>query len=145
MKRSVGTLVLVAGLLVAAAPAPKDDAAHKEADRMQGTWKAVSIETGGKADKSASAASARLVIDKDTLTFTERDQVVLAGTFKLDPTRRAIDVSLTQGPDTWRELHGIYELDRDTLKCCLARADQKERPTHFWTWRTTNLLVTLKR
>ena len=138
MRRSLAML-LVVGLLVAAAPAPKPT------DKLQGSWRVISFETAGKSDKSHSAADSRLAVDKDTLTFTERGQVVFAGTFKLDPPHRAIDVTLTQGPDAGRELRGIYEFDGDTLRCCLARPDQKERPTRFWTWRTTHLLVTAKK
>jgi uncharacterized protein (TIGR03067 family) len=52
--------------------------------------------------------------------------------FTIDPTRKpkAIDFVGLEGPATGQKLHGIYELDGDTVRFCLAPAD-KDRPTDF--------------
>jgi uncharacterized protein (TIGR03067 family) len=141
--------VLVAGLLIGAAPGPKEDDAKKEVERLQGTWKAVSIEDDGKAVNDTKGF--HLVIEKETLTINADVEAVLKGTFKLDLSKkpRTIDVTITEGKGdraTGKQLHGIYELDKETLKWCTAEPGGKERPTEFGTKAgTKHALFTLKR
>src|SRR5262249_21894296 len=109
---------LVAGLLLCAAPAPGDDA-KKDQEALQGTWKVVSVEDRGKADRPPDGFV--LVFETDTFTLRDNKEAVVVGTFKLDPSKKpkAIDVTISRGgknENIGKELRGIYEVDKDTLK-----------------------------
>jgi uncharacterized protein (TIGR03067 family) len=140
---------LSVALLLAAAPDPKDDA-KKDQEALQGTWRPVSSEQGGK-DQTDEAKDHTLTFEKDTFTVKKGDEVRVKGTFKLDPSKKpkAIDMTVTQGPrddDKGKELHGIYELDKDTLKWCTSEPGGEARPKGFATKEgTKDLLVTLKK
>ncbi len=119
--------ILVAALL--AADSKKDEEA------LQGTWKPVASEQGGK-DQTEEAKEHVLIFEKDTFTVKRGDEVALKGTFKVDPSKKpkTIDMTVTQGrrdEDKGKEIHGIYELDGDTLKWCTSRPGNKERPKEF--------------
>ncbi len=79
------------------------------------------------------------------------DEVVVKGTFKLDPTKKpkTIDMTVTEGrreQDQGKELHGIYELTKDGLKWCTSEPGGTERPKEFATKEgTRDLFVTLKK
>jgi uncharacterized protein (TIGR03067 family) len=59
-------------------------------------------------------------------------KVVARGTSKIDPTSkpRAIDLTQTEGQGKGKTSRGIYEVEGDTRKVCIAEAG-KERPTTF--------------
>jgi uncharacterized protein (TIGR03067 family) len=139
---------LAAGLLLAA-DAKKDDA-KKDQEALQGIWRPVSAEQGGK-EQGDEAKEHALIFDKDTFTVKKGDEVMVKGTFKLDPSKKPklIDMTVTEGrrdDDKGKELHGIYELDKESLKWCTCEPGGKERPTEFKTKEgTRELLVTLKK
>ncbi len=136
--------ILAAALLVAADDAKKDQAG------LQGTWKPVSSEQNGK-DTTDEGKEHTLIFEKDTFTVKRGDNVMIKGTFKLDPSKKpkTIDMTVTEGrrdEDKGKELHGIYELDGDTLKWCTGQPGTTERPTEFSTKAGgKELLVTLKK
>src|SRR5262245_22717960 len=134
MKRYI-VMVLVAGLLLAA-DAKKDDA-KKDQEALQGSWRPVSSEQGGK-DQTEEAKEHTLTFDKDTFTVKKGDELRFKGTFKLDPTKKpkTIDMTVTEGrrdDDKGKELHGIYELSKDGLKWCTCEPGGNERPKEFAT------------
>jgi uncharacterized protein (TIGR03067 family) len=147
MKRYV-VLFLAASLLLGA-DAPKGDDAKKEKEKLQGAWRAESAEQGGKVQ--ADANEHLLVFEGDNFSIKRGDQVIIKGTFTLDPSKKpkAIDMKITEGrreEDKDKTVHGIYELEKDTLKWCTAEPGNKERPKEFATKEGTRLLfVTLKK
>ena len=56
------------------------------------------------------------------------------GDFKIDPLAKpkTIDIIFTEGPGKGHSQKGIYELEGDTQKICIAMPDQP-RPTEFVT------------
>jgi uncharacterized protein (TIGR03067 family) len=140
--------VLVVGLILAG-DSPKDDA-KKDQEALQGTWKAVSSEQGGK-DQGDEAKEHTLIFEKDTFTVKRGDQVMVKGTFKLDASKKpkAIDMTVTEGrrdDDKGKELHGIYELTKDGLKWCTSMPGGTDRPKEFSTKEgTRDLCVTFKK
>jgi uncharacterized protein (TIGR03067 family) len=60
------------------------------------------------------------------------DKVIGAGTFKLDPTKRpkTIDITFTEGKHKGKTVPGIYEIESDAFRVCIAR-DGDERPAEF--------------
>ena len=53
-----------------------------------------------------------------------------AGTFTLDPSRKPKGIDVT--PEDGKPILGIYQIDGDTHKVCLAEPG-RERPTEFTT------------
>lgn len=147
MTRSI-TMALAAGLMLAAAPAPKTDA-ERDAEKLQGAWRLVSWEQGGKQFEVAEGRT--WVFDKDTVTLKGGGQAQAKATFKLDTSRkpRAMDLSYTE-PDTeeykGRRSLAIYQVDKEALKVCSVRAGDGDRPTEFATKEgTRHALFILKR
>lgn len=134
---------LVVGLLLAA------DDAKKDKEKLQGSWRPVSAEQGGNVQEDAKEHL--LIFEGDTFTIKKGDQLFVKGTFTLDPSKtpKTIDMKVTEGrqeSDNGKEVHGIYEIDKDSLKWCTAPPGDEDRPKEFATKEGTKLLlVTLKR
>ncbi len=147
MARYVMT-VLVAGLLLGAEEKKSDFKKDREA--LQGAWRVVSSEAGGK-DQTEEFKDHLLIFEGDTFVLKKGDAVGLKGTFQLDPSKkpRAIDMTITEGGqegDKGKVLHGIYEVDKGTLKWCTAEPGGTGRPKEFSTKEGINhMLVTLKK
>ena len=58
-----------------------------------------------------------------TVTVRSRDQVIGAGTVKLDPTTKpkAAEIAFTEGEHKGKTRLGIYEIEGDTFRVCCAR------------------------
>ena len=129
MKRRIA-LILAAGLLVAA-QAPKEDAAKADLAKLQGEWVMTSKTYDGQETPAEDLKAFRRKIEgnKYAVTITKGDNVqTIKGTFTLDPTKKpkVIDVK----PDEVEAIKGIYEVDGDTQKLCMAAHDA-ERPAEF--------------
>jgi uncharacterized protein (TIGR03067 family) len=114
--------------------APADDKADlgKEVRKFQGTWTIESSETGGKAIPPGELKGLIVIFEGDKHTVKRGDEVIQVGTQKLDPSEspKAIDVTMTEGPNKGAVMLGIYEIDGDTLKVCFDPRGKK-RPTEF--------------
>jgi uncharacterized protein (TIGR03067 family) len=138
-------------LLLSPVPAADKDDAKKDQEALQGTWRPVSSEREGKDQGDDAKEHVLFIFEKDTFTVKQGDQVLLKGTFKLDPSKKpkAIDMTVTEGrrdDDKGKELHGIYELTKDGLKWCTAGPGGTDRPKEFSTReRINHMLVTLKK
>jgi uncharacterized protein (TIGR03067 family) len=120
-------------LLLTAASAcllPAADAStEEEMARLEGTWQLVSAETDGKRLPDEQAKQIRVVIKGGKHTVYFGDKAVAEGiAFTIDPGKRPKQVEDTL-PDG-RKVRGIYELDGEALRSCVAAPD-KERPTAF--------------
>jgi uncharacterized protein (TIGR03067 family) len=134
-------LVLVVGLLVAADDAKKEDG-KKKAKGFEGTWEVVSINSNGKDNKEAKGEKVIFKGKNITVKGKKGDH---KATFTLDPEKKAIDLSPTDGPNKGKIHKGIYELKKGELKICFAGPD-KDRPTKFTSEEGSgNTLVVLKR
>ena len=76
---------------------------------------------------------------------------MIQGTFKVDPSKKPkeIDMKITEdetGKHKGKTAQGIYALDGDTLKWCVAEPGTTERPKEFAAPADTKLMfITLKR
>ena len=73
----------------------------------------------------------KLTVAGDQVTFTKgKDQ--RKSTYKLDPTQKpkTVDIGMIDGPDKGNTLQGIYEINGDEFKICLAILN-KPRPKEF--------------
>jgi uncharacterized protein (TIGR03067 family) len=121
-------LVAVPALLIGA-DAPKDAVVQKELAQFQGNWQLVSAETDGKKVPEEQVAKVRVVIEGSKHSVYAGDQrLVHEIPFTIDPTTKPKSVTDTL-PDG-RTIKGIYELDGDTLRSCVA-GPGKDRPKEF--------------
>jgi len=129
----LGLGCLVPALTVGTAGA-QDDAATKELKKLEGTWATVSIEAAGqKVTDEDKIKTRKLTTKGEKYTLKVGDETV-QGTIEINPTKKpkTIDVKPEIGTNKGKTLLGIYELDGDSLKICLALPD-KDRPTAFAT------------
>ena len=101
--------------------------------RIQGTWQLLYAESEGKAAPVERVRTVRVEIKEGTHSVFIGDQRVAHDVhFTMDPkaTPKTTDDTLNEGPDAGKQIHGIYELDGDTLISCVARVGQ-DRPKEF--------------
>jgi uncharacterized protein (TIGR03067 family) len=133
-RRGVG---VAATLLVLSASvwAYGGDAAKKDQEAMQGTWKVSKAVINGQPAMDDLIKKIAVIIDKDKLTMKLDGNVFGDGTFKLDPSKspKQIDMTTQSGPDKGQVRLGIYEIDGNKLKIHFKQGPEalKERPKDF--------------
>lgn len=122
--------IVALSCLVAAEPPA--DAVKKEMALLEGEWVMVSGRRDGQALPEEYVKSGRRVAKDGVSTVTIGDMVVMKNKYTIDPAKKpkTIDFEAVEGETKGQKLLGIYELDGDTLRFCLAPADQG-RPTDF--------------
>jgi uncharacterized protein (TIGR03067 family) len=120
-------LIAAIGLLTGA-----DDAVQKEYQRFEGTWLFASIEMDGMKLPLEQFKDSKLVVMPGGKFTMVAGPTTYGGTFKVDTSKtpRHIDVTFTEGPEKGKTLLGIYELEGETYKLCMADTG-KDRPTAF--------------
>lgn len=101
--------------------------------KIKGTWQLLYAETAGKTVPIEQVRSIRVEIKEGTHSVYFGDQRIAHDIgFSIDPkaTPKTTDDTLNEGPDAGKKIHGIYELDGDTLISCVARVGQ-DRPKDF--------------
>jgi uncharacterized protein (TIGR03067 family) len=111
----------------------KTKAINEELKRFKATWRFVEIEVGGQKVPPKAFERDTLVL-KGKLFSSFVGGRLVHGEFKIDPLAKpkTIDIIFTEGPGKGHSQKGIYELDGDTQKICIAMPDQP-RPTEFAT------------
>jgi uncharacterized protein (TIGR03067 family) len=111
-----------------------DDRAGLESEvkKFQGTWTFESSEAGGRQLPASELKGLILTFEGNKHTVKKGNEVIQAGTQKLDPLRspKAIDVTLTEGVNKGAVMLGVYEIEGDILKVCFDAAGKK-RPMQF--------------
>jgi uncharacterized protein (TIGR03067 family) len=137
LMKALGVLFLATGALVAAQGPSTGDPSRGDLDQLQGTWLTVSLVNDGKTlvDEKAppkEGPTTKLVYDGNTWKIKVGDKTVATGVFRLDATKtpKEIDIMDESGTRNDKTKLGIYELDGDAYKYCLAPAG-KPRPTEF--------------
>jgi len=102
------------------------EAEKKELDKVTGTW----VQAGENVPPEN--AKARLVYTGRDFVGRLGEKVLFRGSVKLDPTQnpKAIDLTLDSGPNKGKVLLGVYELEGDSYRGCLA-APGEARPTRL--------------
>jgi uncharacterized protein (TIGR03067 family) len=137
LMKAICCLIFTTGALMAAAGAGQGEPSRNDLDKLRGTWMTVSLMNDGKTlvDEKATSKKGpitKLVYDGNTWMIKVGDKTVASGSFKIDATKmpREIDIMDESGVNNDKTKLGIYELDGDTYKYCLAPAG-KPRPTEF--------------
>jgi uncharacterized protein (TIGR03067 family) len=136
MRKQAAVIVLALLAPVLAAEEKKSDE-----DKIQGTWKALSGEHGGKKAPEEALKGFRMTFAAGGKLTVLAHGNTEEGTFKLDATKKPKQIDLTTED---KSLKGIYELDGDTLKLCVD--EEGSRPTEFKSPEGTKVyLVVLQR
>jgi uncharacterized protein (TIGR03067 family) len=125
IRQSLLALVLV-WTASAGAARPDDDK-----ELLKGTWTVAKSVEDGKPNKET--ANAKFTFKEDRLLLKLAGEMrAMEATFVLDPSKKPkhIDISTKDG-DTTLTAVGIYELDGDKLRLCVAGPDGPGRPTEF--------------
>ena len=106
-------------------------AIQAELKRFDATWRFVTIDVEGNRVPEAAFKDDSLVLKGKQFTSNVQGNTT-RGVFKIDPTAtpKTIDITFTDGPGKDKTQKGIYELDGDTQKICIARPGEP-RPTDF--------------
>jgi uncharacterized protein (TIGR03067 family) len=127
-------VALLAGLgLQAAEGDGKEEAVAKDLQAIKGTWRLICREVDGRKDSEEEI--------KDTIgtgdglgkfSVRQGDKLIGEGTVKLDPTKKpkTMDVAYSEGRHKGERRLGIYEIEGDTFRICVAKPGD-ERPTDF--------------
>jgi uncharacterized protein (TIGR03067 family) len=117
--------------------APTTKPMDPDTTALNGTWTTVSLINDGKTlqdEKTppSPGASVKLVYKDGTWSVGTGDHVFAKGLFVVDSTKRpkTIDIMDETGKANEQTKLGIYELNGDTYKYCLAAAG-KPRPKDF--------------
>jgi uncharacterized protein (TIGR03067 family) len=123
-----------------------DEDTTDDGKKIQGSWKPVTAELGGKPFPESILETMKLVLGDGKYVVTVgagKDE----GTVQLDPAKepRAMDIVGVKGPNRGKKFPAIYELTDDTLRICYDLSG-KARPKEFKTKVDTQLyLVEYKR
>ena len=107
--------------------------AKTDAERLQGSWKVISLEMDGQSLPEAMLADGRIQVEGDRFRSLNMG-AVYEGTMTLDQAARpkAFDLVFTNGPEKGHTNRGIYEIEGGQWRLCLAtRGDA--RPKTFAT------------
>ncbi|HLJ91984.1 MAG TPA: TIGR03067 domain-containing protein [Gemmataceae bacterium] len=120
------------------APSPAADAGEEarrkaELKKLQGTWNVAALEIDGAKIVGPAFQGSKIIVQDDAFTTISMG-AAYKGTLKLDQnsTPKKLDLVFTEGPEKGKTNLGIYELDGDTWKICLALAGNT-RPVEFVT------------
>ncbi|MBZ5606687.1 MAG: TIGR03067 domain-containing protein [Acidobacteriia bacterium] len=104
---------------------------RQDLDLLQGCWTVIAMELDGEKTAAAMLADACIEIQGDRFTSTGMG-AVYQGTLLLDTSANPwrIDMKFDAGPEKGNTNLGIYELDGDTWKLCLATRG-RVRPSRF--------------
>lgn len=103
----------------------------EDLDRLQGSWTLAALEMDGQKMPASMLANARIVIQGRRFTSTGMG-AVYEGAVELDASHAPghIDMKFDAGPESGNTNLGIYALEGDNLKICLATRGSL-RPSSF--------------
>ena len=126
--------LIVTTLLFVAAGDLRDGGKHDQR-KLQGTWKARSIEFHGRQELGDAVKSIQIAIADNIMkvqgTAPDLDKYAKA-TFALDPraTPPAIDITIANGKEKGTVIKGIYEVEDNSWRLCVNLLGNG-RPTEF--------------
>lgn len=152
-------VILIVAVFCFAPGCSRPDQAAKLAAALQGEWGVTTLERAGKSASAAVLADATVRVDGDQFTLSEPKgakkkvgQGVMqefnteAYRIQLDPAKadKEIDLAYAEGDRAGQVRRAIYSLEGDTLKICIAPANEA-RPSQFEAGKQNMLLILTRR
>jgi len=141
MHRLFGVLlVLTTPLLVSAG----DDEVNKELKALQGKWKAVALEAGGKPLPKEAVPDFLFIVGTDGKATGQMGKMEYQAKVSVDPTKnpKTIDNVYETGPHKGKKQFGIYKVEGGKWIVCMTApgAAESDRPKTFDTKDTANVV-----
>lgn len=147
MKRIIG-LVCVLAIPVALFADNTNDV-NKELKALEGKWKAVAMEAGGKAFPKESVADFTFIVAANGKATGKSPQEEYQATITVDPKQspKTIDNLHETGAQKGKKQYGIYKLEGDKWTVCMTRPGVAEgdRPKDFDTKDAANVVFVFER
>ncbi len=147
MKRIIG-LVFVFAIPVALFADNTNDV-NKELMALEGKWKAVAMEAGGKPFPKESVPDFTFIVAANGKATGKSPQVEYQATITVDPKQspRTIDNLHETGAQKGKKQYGIYKLEGDKWIVCmtLPGVAESDRPKDFNTKDTANVVFVFER
>ena len=147
MQRIICVLVVLATPLLVAAD--NDDDVKKELKALQGTWKAVALEAGGKPLPKDAIPDFTFVIGADGKSTGKMAKREYSATLTVDPKKdpKTMDNLHESGGQKGKKQYAVYKLEGDKLTVCITAPGSAEadRPKDFTTKDTANVVFVFER
>ncbi len=134
MSKRFVLMLCALGLVVGLGEAWAEEKAEPSTDikKIQGVWNVWSREVAGEKMPDEVAREVHVTIKDNTFMVKRGDEVIQAGTFKLDFAKKPIwmDADVTEGELKGGKLIGILEQNGDDMRICYC-LEGKARPTEF--------------
>jgi uncharacterized protein (TIGR03067 family) len=145
MQRLACVLIVLCTPVLAVA----DDEVQKELKSLQGKWKTVDMEAGGKPVPKEAAPDFRITIGADGKSTGKMPQEEFGFVMTVNPKKdpKAIEVLHESGTEKGKKQFGIYKLDGDKWTVCMTMPGSAEtdRPKDFNTKDTTHVVFVFER
>ena len=146
MRRTISVLVVLTTPLPLIAG---DDDVRKELKALQGKWKAVALEAGGKPLPKEAIPDFTYIIGADGKATGKMAQSEYTATITVNPKKdpKTIDNVHASGAQKGKKQYGVYKLEGDKLTVCMTPpgAAEGDRPKDFTTKDTTNVVFVFER
>ena len=146
MQRMICVLVV---LMVPVVLAAGDDDVRKELKALQGKWKTVALEAGGKPLPKEAIPDFTYIIGADGNATGKMAQSEYTATMTVNPKKdpKTIDNVHESGAQKGKKQYGVYKLEGDKLTVCMTPPGRAEgdRPKDFTTKDTTNVVFVFER
>lgn len=147
MQRFICVLVVLTTLPLLAAES--DDDVKKELKALQGKWKAVALEAGGKPLDKKDVPDFTFIVGADGKSTGKMPQSEYNATISVNPKKnpRTLDNAHESGAQKGKKQFGIYKLEGDKWTVCMTRpgAAESDRPRDFITKGTANVVFIFER
>ena len=144
---TLGLIVVLATPLLAGAK-PGDDV-QKELKALEGKWKAVGMEAGGKPLPKDGVPDFTFIVAANGKATGKSPQGEYQATITVDPTKspKTIDNLHESGAQKGKKQYGVYKLDGDKWTVCMTRpgAAETDRPKDFNTKDTASVVFVFER
>ena len=146
MQRIICVLVVLTTPILLSAG---DEDVRKELKAMQGTWKAVALEAGGKPLPKEAIPDFTFIIGANGKSTGKMAQSEYTATITVNPKKdpKTIDNLHESGAQKGKKQHGVYKLEGDKFTVCMTPPGSAEgdRPKDFTTKDTANVVFVFER
>ena len=126
-----------------------DDDVRKELKALEGTWKAVALEAGGKPLPKASVPEFLFIVSADGKAIGRMGKAEYQAKLSVDPTKtpRTIDNAHETGTQKGKKQFGIYKVENGRWTVCMTApgAAEKDRPRNFDTKNSSSVVFVFER